>query len=229
MAEEDDGFVSYKNISDLKKELETIQDRKDVSPKELYEAVHRLADTVGGMLEVFGAAAEQMKLEDKGYEAEAKKHENIISKLDKLIDQNKTIAEGMVAIVELVKEKMGSTEREEPSFPKEDAAPMFKPKPEPKSFPKPEWKPDTSMQRPQTMGSMAPPSFQQMPQSNFQMAPTISPPVSPTNLAPPSTDFGMQLPPMQPAPMPDLDFPDEPFPLDDDTQKKKGIFGMFKK
>ena len=229
MAEEDDGFVSYKNISDLKKELETIQDRKDVSPKELYEAVHRLADTVSGMLEVFGAASEQMRLEDKGYEAESRKHENIISKLDKLIDQNKTIAEGMVAIVELVKEKMGSTEREEPSFPKEDAAPMFKPKPEPKSFPKPEWKPDTSMQRPQTMGSMAPPSFQQMPQSNFQMAPTISPPVSPTNLAPPSTDFGMQLPPMQPAPMPDLDFPDEPFPLDDDTQKKKGIFGMFKK
>ncbi|MEK6946680.1 MAG: hypothetical protein AABX32_03670 [Nanoarchaeota archaeon] len=227
MAEGDDSFVSYKNISDLKRELETIQDRKDVSPKELYEAVHRLADTVSGMLEVFGAAAEQMKLEDKGYEAEAKKHENIISKLDKLIDQNKTIAEGMVAIVELVKEKLSSMEKEDYSPVKEDAAPMFKP--EPKSFSKPEWKPDTSMQRPQPMGSVAPPSFQQMSQPNFQMTPQISPPMSPTNLAPPSTDFGMQLPPMQPAPMPDLDFPDEPFPLDDDTQKKKGLFGMFKK
>ena len=227
MAEGDDSFVSYKNISDLKRELETIQDRKDVSPKELYEAVHRLADTVSGMLEVFGAAAEQMKLEDKGYEAEAKKHENIISKLDKLIDQNKTIAEGMVAIVELVKEKLSSMEKEDYSPVKEDAAPMFKP--EPKSFSKPEWKPDTSMQRPQPMGSVAPPSFQQMSQPNFQMTPQISPPMSPTNLAPPSTDFGMQLPPMQPAPMPDLDFPDEPFPLDDDTQKKTGLFGMFKK
>src|SRR3989344_305805 len=113
MAEEDNDFVSYANISDLKKGLATIQDRKDVSPKDLYEAVHKLSDTVSGMLEVFGAAAEQMKLEDKGYEAEAKKHETIISKLDKLIDQNKTIAEGMVAIVELVKERMGSMEKEE--------------------------------------------------------------------------------------------------------------------
>src|SRR3989338_5887947 len=151
MAEEDDGFVSYKNISDLKKELETIQDRKDVSPKELYEAVHRLADTVSGMLEVFGAASEQMKLEDKGYEAESKKHETIINKLDKLIDQNKTIAEGMVAIVELVKEKMGPMEREETAV-KEDAAPLFKQRAESKTEPKPfarqEWKPD--LQRQQT-------------------------------------------------------------------------------
>src|SRR3989344_3440821 len=156
MAEEDDGFVSYKNISDLKKELETIQDRKDVSPKELYEAVHRLADTVGGMLEVFVAAAEQMKLEDKGYEAEAKKHENIISKLDKLIDQNKTIAEGMVAIVELVKEKMGGIEKDEPA-PKDDIA-VFKPRnePEPRPFSRPEWKPDVSRAQMQP-GQMPPP------------------------------------------------------------------------
>src|SRR3989344_7966366 len=142
MADENYGFVSYENISDLRKELENIQDKKDVSPKNLYEAVHKLSDTVSGMLEVFGAAAEQMKLEDKGYEAEARKHETIISKLDKLIDQNKTIAEGMVAIVELVKEKMGSMEKEESSFPTEDAASMFRPKREPKSLSKAEWKPD---------------------------------------------------------------------------------------
>ncbi len=181
------------------------------------------------MLEVFGAASEQMKLEDKGYEAEAKKHETIISKLDKLIDQNKTIAEGMVAIVELVKEKMGSTEKEDSSFPKEDSGQMFRPKSESKSFSKPEWKPDTSVQMPQPMGSSAPQPFQQMQRPSYQMPQQIAPPMSPTNLAPPNTDFGMQLPPLQPAPMPDLDFPDEPFPLDDDNQKKKGLFGMFKK
>ena len=218
MAEEDNGFISYKDISDLKKELETIQDRKDVSPKELYDAVNRLASTVSGILEVFGAAAEQMKLEDKGYEAEAKKQETIISKLDKLIDQNKTIAEGMVAIVELVKEKMGSSEREEVSFaPKDDAAPSFKPrddpKPEPRPFERPDWKPDVSISRPQPMQSS------QMPSS-----------LSPASLTPPTNDFGMQLPPMQPTPGPDLDFPDDPFSLDEtDAQKKKGLFGMFKK
>lgn len=211
MAEEENNFISYKDISELKKELETIQDRKDVSPKELYDAVHRLADTVSGMLEVFGAAAEQMKLEDKGYEAESRKHDTIVSKLDKLIDQNKTIAEGMVAIVELVKEKLGSAD--EP-LPKEEVQ-IFK-KPEPR-FARPEWKPDAPKA---PVGPPMPPP----------MAQPISPPMSPANLTPPMNDFGAQLPPMQPAPSPDLDFPDEPFPFDeDDNQKKKGLFGMFKK
>ena len=112
MAEEDYGVVPYKDISELKKELEGMQDKRDVSPKELYDAVHKLANAMSDMLEVFGAAAEQLKLEEKEYELEAKKHEMIISKLDKLIDQNKTIAEGMVAIVEMVKEKFGSVEKE---------------------------------------------------------------------------------------------------------------------
>ena len=46
-----------------------------------------------------------------------------------------------------------------------------------------------------------------------------------------SSDFGMQMPPMQPEPspeLPDLDFPEEHFGLEEEP-KKKGLFGMFKK
>ena len=112
MAEEDYDLVPYKDISELKKELEGMKGKKELPTKDIYDAVQKLAQTMTDMLEVFGAAAEQMKIEEREYESEAKKHEVIISKLDKLIDQNKTIAEGMVAIVEMVKEKIFSPARE---------------------------------------------------------------------------------------------------------------------
>ena len=219
MAEED--FIQYKDISELKKELEGMKGKKDISAKELSESVQKLAQTMADMLEVFGAAAEQMQLEEKEHESDARKHEMIISKLDKLIDQNKTIAEGMVAIVEMVKEKIvaPAKEKEESMFmqPKEQS--LFKPaQPRPFMRPQQEWQPRPEpIQRTQPM--MAPPQM---------AAPAMPPPMASPM---PSPDFGMQTPPMGPMPspeMPDLDFPEESFGLEEEP-KKKGIFGMFKK
>ncbi len=205
MAEED--LVQYKDISDLKRELEGMKGRKDISAKELYDAVQKLAQTMTGILEIFGAAAEQMNLEEKEYESSARKHDMIVSKLEKLIDQNKTIAEAMVGIVDMVKDKFVAPAKErEESF--------FKPKPEQRPFMRPqtEWQP-----RPEPM---MPRAQQIMPQMAQPMPSPASPP-----------DFGMQMPPMQPEPspeLPDLDFPEEPTGFEDEP-KKKGLFGMFKK
>lgn len=221
MAEEDYDFVPYKDISELKKELEAVKGRRDVSTKELYDAVQHLAQTMNDIVEVFGAAAEQMNLEEKERESDIKKHEIIISKLDKLIDQNRTIAEGMVAIVEMIKEKVvaPAKEREGSIFmPREDES-LFKPKQEKKSAPEPnlfmnlpqqDWKP-----KPEPM----------MPRAQQQMMPPIMPPIMPPM---PTPDFGAEMPPMGPVPSPDFDFPEDPFPLEDEP-KKKGLFGMFKK
>lgn len=212
MAEEDFDLVPYKDISEIKKELEGMKGRKDISAKELYDAVQKLAQTTADFLEVFGAAAEQLKLDEKEYEAEAKKHEMMILKLDKIIEQNKTIAEGMVAIVEMVKQKLvaPAKEREELFKPKED---FFKPIAEPSQFmrpPQPEWKnPEPMMPRAQP--TMMPP----------QMA---MPPVQPVSFP----EFETQMPPMQPTPMPDFGLEEEHFPLEEEP-KKKGLFGMFKK
>jgi hypothetical protein len=203
---EDHEFVQYQDISDLKRELEGIQEKKEVSAKDLHEAVRKLTETMGNMLGVFAASAEQLKLEEKEYQSENREHEAIISKLDKIIDQNKTIAEGMVAIVELVKEKFPQKEKEESMFSPEGTAPAFampEPKPEPRLFMKQEFKPapQSAPGAMHTMQPMSSPSFAQQ-------------------------DFG--LPPMEPAPMPDLDLPDEPFPGEE--PKKKRLFGgMFKK
>ena len=213
MTDEDYDLVSYKDVSELRKELEGIKDRRDVPTKDLHEAVHKLTTVMSDMLELFAAAAEQMKLEEKEYETEAKKHEMIVSKLDKLIDQNKTIAEGMVAIVDMVKEKFPDREGTR-SQPKEDEQPLFTSAPEPRPFRRSqqsEWKPKEQMM-PRT------PQMQPMPQM-----PQMMPPPSPQPF-----DFGMQMPPMEPVPMPDLNFPEDPFSLEQEP-KKKGMFAMFKK
>lgn len=210
MAEDD--VVQYKDISELRKEFDVMKGKKDIPAKELYEAVQKLTQTVTGMLNIFSAATEQMKLEEREYESDARKHEMIISKLDKLIDQNKTIAEGMVAVVEMVKEKIVAPAREQQQMftPKEES--LFKPTP-PRAFMRQqEWQPKPEpIQRAQPM--MAPPQMAS-PSTTLNMP-----------------DFGMQMPPMQPEPspeLPDLDFPEEPLGLEEEP-KKKGIFGMFKK
>ena len=212
MAEED--LIQYKDISELKKELDGMKGRKEIPTRDLYDAVQKLTQTVASMLDIFGAATEQMRLEEREFESESRKHEMIISKLDKMIDQNKTIAEGMVSIVEMVKEKIVEPAREKQDMfmPREE--PMFKPaQARPFMRPQQEWQPRPEpAQRAQPM--MAPP----------QMATPSMTPNMPS-------DFGMQMPPMQPEPspeLPDLDFPEESLGLEEEP-KKKGLFGMFKK
>ncbi|MBI2659594.1 hypothetical protein HYX07_00355 [Candidatus Woesearchaeota archaeon] len=172
----------YKDISDIRKGLDAMKGRKDISSKELYDAVQKLNTTITDMLEVFGAAAQQMKLEEQSYEASAKKHEMIVSKLDKIIDQNKTIAEGMVAIVDMVKEKMIAPAKEE----------MRRPEPRP-LFRQPEWQPKPEQR----------PMFAPQPQASpMQLTPPIQatppemgmPPMQPTDLDFPELDLGEEEP-----------------------------------
>ena len=212
MTEEE--FVAYKDVSELKKDLEGMKGKKDVSPKELHDAVQKLAQTISSMLEVFAAAAEQMNLEERGHESEAKKHEMIIFKLDKIIDQNRTIAEAMVSMVDMIKEKLvaPAKEKEEPLFKPRGRETLFKPEPKPFMQPQPEWKP-----KPEPVQRAQP--IMELP---------IPPPQMAQPMPPPTFDFGMQMPPMQPEPPPDLDFPEEPLPLEEEP-KKKSLFGMFKK
>lgn len=225
MAEEEYDLVPYRDISDLKKELDSMRGRKEVSTSELHDAVQKLAQTMNDMLEVFGAAAEQMRLEEREHESDAKRHEVMISKLDKIIDQNKTIAEGMVAIVEMVKKKIAVQRDDGMARPAKESADLSsRPRAEPKQFPEPR-----PFLRQQGFQQRTEPMMQR-PQPVMQPAAMGLPPLEPTSLTPqmPPPDFGSQMPPMEPAPMPELDFPEEPFPFEEEP-KKKGLFGMFKK
>ena len=261
---EDDDLDAYKDISELKRQIEGVKDKKDVSAKDLYSAVQNLAQTMNDMLEVFGTALEQMKEEEKEVGLESKKHEVIIVKLDKIISQNKTIAEGMVAIVDLIKEKMVAPARQKQETQEHTSdkfESFFNQTPEQTASMKPtpfEWQPkqEPMMQRaqPQVMPSqrvMSPQSIERplthdfgpdfagepimpRPQQSMTPLPRPQPMMPPPTMMPPApsldieSDLGLELPPMEPAPMPDFDFPEES-PKPKEEPKKKGLFGMFKK
>lgn len=218
MAEEELDF--YKDISDLKRDLEGLKLKKNISNEDLYDAVQKLGQTITDMLEVFAAAAEQMQVEEKSYDAQTKKQDMFSTKLDKLIEQNKTIAEGMVAIVDLVKDKFTSDEKEEKEEPMFNPAPQ--PIPGPNPFiprPQPQWQPSPEPMMPRA--TMSPPS------PSSSMTASIPPPPMP-EYSMPSIGEEFSMPPMEPEPMPNLDFPDE-VPSLEEGAKKKGLFGMFKK
>lgn len=253
MAEEEVESELYKDISELKKEFEGVKSKKDISTKDLFEAVQKLSQTITDMLEMFGAAAEQLKQEDKEYELDAKRHELIVSKLDKLIDQNKTIAEGMVAIVEMLKEKVvaPAKEREEYLFrqrpePKQFAKPMQQEwsMPEPKPFMKPaqqEWPMQEPKQFARPMQQDWPvqePKHFSKPQQEWPMQEPQrpQPEITPQSLTPPMPSsfpsFPSQMPPME-STLQDLDFPEFPeepkAPAEEQQPQKKKLFGIFKK
>ena len=98
---------------------------------------------------------------------------------------------------------------------------IFSQNPEQPMFSKP-----AQPQWPPAPQPMMPKMQQPMPQPN---SPMIPPPLPMPAMAypSPSLDFGMDMPSMEPAQPPDLDFPEELAP--EAESKKKGLFGMFKK
>jgi len=237
MAEEEYDFDSYRNLSELKKELEGSRGKKEISQKDLYDAVQQLTQTINEMVDIFAAASEQMKLDEKSYESDAKKHEAIVSKLDRILNQNKDIAHSIVAVVDMFKEKSYAPEEkiqeplfkqkeaQEPQLEPQDELPFFKQKEHP-IFMKPQqaWQP-----KPQPMMSMA-----EQPMAHPQIFPPMMPPPK-EDMIPPEIgmpDFGAPpmpptMPPMEPSPSPNLELPEEL--MSPEEPKKKSIFGMFKK
>ena len=147
-----------------------------------------------------------MKLEQREEEAIGKKVGPLVEKVNELMEQNKVIAEGMVAIADMVKEmKEGKKSFEksdikfnEPSF--EEPEPSFRPAP---------------MQQPIQPVRFVPPKKYQQQAPGFGAGPIPPPPGMPPE-AP--FDFG-------PEPFPPFE---EPFPPLG-APKKKGFIGIFKK
>jgi hypothetical protein len=169
---------------------------------------------MNSMLGMFKTAADEMKLEEQEEKMFASQLQPILDKLDEIMEQNKVIAEGMVAIADIVKERLpgkkeetqkddfGSDEqkfskmlfqpKQPPRMPP-TASPMQSPFPPPPNVPPP--------------GSMPPPM-----QSPFPPLGNIPPNMPPLGNPPP---LDMNMPPPLDMP-PGMDTPPSP--------KKKGFF-----
>jgi chemotaxis protein histidine kinase CheA len=251
-----DEVIPYKNISELKQELEGMNEKK-VSVKDLHGVVQNLSKTIYDMLEVFAAASYQMKIEEKEQEAALKKHDLMLQKLDKVIEQNKTIAESMVAIVKMVKKSRvkdyadkTTAKEESPALEEEEPQEDFsidQKQEEEQQNPFASQQQNQNPFAPQqgqspfasTQANQNPFGAPQQGQNPFGQQQQFEPEQFMEEEHPPSgqrssmpqpipsmpSDFGMDMPESPP----EMNPHDIPLPEEKPQEKKKGLFGRFKK
>ena len=193
----------YKDISEVIGEAKLL--KHSTSLQELNNSILSLTKLLNDMLAMFKAASEQMGLEEKDSQ---NIHDSIISKLDEIIEQNKTIATGMVALAELAKERPDTRLQQPPQQ-------FHNPQPQP-IWPAP---PTRMAQIRQPIQGPA----QGMPQIRVSPFNQQPPPIQP--IQGPLDDFNSQPPDLE---MPDITDINEPFPFEGE-KKKKGLFGRFSK
>lgn len=201
---EDESYeiMPYKEIVALKKEMEDLKKKTgDTSSKELINSMAKLTKGMDTMLQLFRTAAEEMKAEETTEDKFAANLEPLMDKLNQVIEQNKTIAEGMVAIADIVKGRA-----KQPPRPK-----LAEPRP---------FGPDLGLnpREPTGLSPLGPP-----PIAEPGIAPLGAPPIPPG--APPTP---LELPPMPPTNLPPLGPPGAP-PTQLEKPKKRGLFGFRKK
>lgn len=194
-------IMPYKEIAELKRQIQEL--KSNTGSDKLLNSINNLTEKMDSLIELFRTAADEMKLEEKDEHFVAKKIEPLIDKLDEIIDQNKTIAEGMVSVAEMVKEHTGKAMER----PIQQAPRAFKPQP----IAQPEFGPDFERNTPEPIFPGMPPP------ANMPFPGNIPPPGAPMR-QPRHTG---------PVPMPNMPPPD--FSSFEPEKKKRGLFGFSKK
>ena len=96
MADDDYDLLPHQEIEELKRQVQELKTRSDKSSsQEIVKSLDQLTRAMDSMLRLFTEASQEVKGDDK-------EHEQIAEKLDEVMEQNKTIAEGMVAVLDMV-------------------------------------------------------------------------------------------------------------------------------
>ena len=148
MADQDDDYelLPHKEIAELKTELERL---KKGPSSESRSQMDQLTGALTNLLNLFKEASSQMRLEEDEGNIVSEKLIPIEEKLDQILDQNKKIAEGILAMADMIKDMKEERQSMKPMAPK----PSF-----PSSFP-----------------SSMPPMPRQVP-GNLPPLPSMSPP-----------------------------------------------------
>ncbi len=148
--------LTHEDIADLKRQVKNLQ---STAPKDLESSLDNLSRTMTTMLDLFKTAADELRLEDRDQQQLTKSIGPIIEKLNAIIDQNKIIAEGMLAVADMVKE-LKSTPTSAPVW-NPPRAPTPSPSPPQSWNPTPAWSgtPDVNAPLPPPPGMMNAPPF----------------------------------------------------------------------
>lgn len=134
-------LMPHKQVAELKKQVQELKAKVDrASPEELVNSMDSLTKSIDSMLKLFTQAVEEMKYEGKE-EPLAANSSMVNQKLDKIIGQNRIIADGIITISDMVKgAKQKPAPRQnapqqqqnfQPSFnPGQNFQPSFNPQPD---------------------------------------------------------------------------------------------------
>ena len=112
----------YEDILKLKQELESLKRGKRDQPS-LQESMEQLSNSINSLIRMFEEAGKEIKVEEAEEHFISARLDPILDKLDEITDQNHKIAEGIIALADMIKEM------------KEQKMEMPKPRPFRSSFP----------------------------------------------------------------------------------------------
>lgn len=108
-------IMPHDKIEALRNELTQLKnERKTEQPRsnDVLQAMHGLTETLDHFMELFQAAIEEMKIEEREEELIVTELKPLHEKLDQVLDQNQKIAQGVVALADML-----TRERSRPSIP----------------------------------------------------------------------------------------------------------------
>ena len=105
LADDDYELLPHKEIESLKNELEKLKKGPSDQTK---TQMGQLTDSINNLLNLFKEAASQMHLEEQEADMVSQKIIPIEMKLDQVLEQNQKIAEGIIALADIIKEMKGS-------------------------------------------------------------------------------------------------------------------------
>ena len=114
-------MLPHREIEELKRQVQELKTRSDKSSSQaIVDSLDQLTRSMDAMLKLFTEASHEVKGDDK-------EHEQIADKLYEIIEQNKTIAEGMIAVSDMVRDFVEKQK--------------YKPVPMPRPMPRPNYQP----------------------------------------------------------------------------------------
>ncbi len=156
MDDENYDLLPHKEIVGIKKELEDLKNKQTkTDTKNIMYQVTQLKDSINDLLDLFKEAHESFKLEEK----EPPYIKEVQHRLNLLSDQNTRIAEGIVAVADMIKELKLKADKQVLEQP---------PRPIPQNIPRPiEMPPQQNRPLPPGFDIPPPPSFDIPPLPDF--------------------------------------------------------------
>jgi uncharacterized phage infection (PIP) family protein YhgE len=111
MAMDDFELISHNEARNLREQLSKLKGGGSNMSSELKHSINELNEKLGSLIDIFDAAVEDLREEDKESEIIASKINPIMEKINEIDEQNKKLAQGMVAINSLVDEKLSQIAR----------------------------------------------------------------------------------------------------------------------